>query len=86
VPSAAVQIGQNGQQVYVVKPDMTAQLRPVTIERTVDNDSVVTSGLKEGETVVVDGQFRVISGQLVEIKKTQGATVSAAPKQQKKSE
>jgi multidrug efflux system membrane fusion protein len=87
VPSAAVQNGQTGQQVYVVKPDMTAELRPVSIERTVDNDSVVASGLSEGETVVVDGQFRVVSGQPVEIKTASGATVPAAvPKKKKKSE
>ena len=86
VASAAVQNGQTGQHVFVVKPDMIAELRPVSIERTVGSDSVVTSGLNEGETVVVDGQFRVVSGKLVEIKRAPGAPVPAAPKQKNNTE
>ncbi len=85
VPSAAVQNGQNGQHVFVVKKDHTAELRAVTIERTVDNDSVVRSGLVEGEIVVVDGQFRVAAGKPVEIKSAPGEQVTVTPKKKKKS-
>jgi multidrug efflux system membrane fusion protein len=68
VPSSAVQTSQTGQHVYVVKEDKTAELRPVVIERTYENVAVVTKGLTDGETVVVDGQLRVIPGRPVEIK------------------
>jgi multidrug efflux system membrane fusion protein len=85
VPSAAVQNGQNGQHVFVVKKDQTAELRAVIIERTVDNDSVVSSGLIEGETVVVDGQFRVAAGKPVEIKPAPGEQVTVTQKKKKKS-
>lgn len=87
VPSAAIQNGQNGQYVFVVKEDLTAELRPVVIERTVENDAVITSGLKDGETVVIDGQFRVTAGHPVEIKHPAAPgspDAPAAPKRKKK--
>jgi multidrug efflux system membrane fusion protein len=84
VPSAAIQNGQNGPYVFVVKEDMTAELRPVTVERTVEADAVIAAGLKEGETVVIDGQFRVAAGQQVEIKPAAGTDAPAAPKRKKK--
>lgn len=62
VPAKAVQIGQKGTYVYVVKEDLAAELRPVTVSDTVDNRSVVKSGLKPGETIVIEGQSRVIPG------------------------
>ena len=73
VPSSAIQTSQTGQYVYVIKADKTAELRPVVIERFSDNDAVIGKGLTEGETVVVDGQLRVIPGKPVDIK-TPGAT------------
>lgn len=73
VASSAIQTSQTGQYVYVIKADKTAELRPVVIERFSDNDAVIGKGLTEGETVVVDGQLRVIPGKLVDIK-TPGAT------------
>jgi len=84
VPSAAVQNGQNGPYVLVVRKDLTAEMRPVTIERTVDTDSVVATGLTEGETVVVDGQFRVVAGGPVEIKSPAEAGAPAPKKSRKK--
>lgn len=68
VASSAVQTSQTGQHVFVVRPDKIAELRDVTIERSLDADSVVTKGLAEGEVVVTDGQLRVIPGKPVEIK------------------
>ena len=68
IASSAVQTSQTGQHVFVVKPDNTAELRPVTIERTLDADAVVTKGLAEAEVVVTDGQLRVIPGKPVEVK------------------
>jgi multidrug efflux system membrane fusion protein len=68
VPSTAVQNGQRGLQAFIIRPDNTAELRNVTIARTWENDTVVASGLKEGETVVVDGQIRLRKDSLVEFK------------------
>jgi multidrug efflux system membrane fusion protein len=68
VPSQAVQTGQNGQFVYVVKPDQIAEERPVTIGITYQGETVVQSGLKAGETVVTDGQLRLAPGVKVNIK------------------
>jgi multidrug efflux system membrane fusion protein len=73
IASSAVQTSQTGQHVYVVSGDRMAELRPVGVERSYDGLSVVTSGLKEGETVVIDGQLRVIPGRAVEIKQPAGA-------------
>ena len=71
VPSQAVQNGQQGQFVYVVKEDSTAEVRPVTVQRTANNSSVV-DGVKPGETVVTDGQLRLVAGTKVQIKETTG--------------
>jgi multidrug efflux system membrane fusion protein len=79
VASSAVQTSQTGQHVYVVSAERIAELRPVTIERTFEGLAVVTSGLKEGETVVIDGQLRVIPGRPVEIK-TPGAAAAGSGK------
>jgi len=80
VASSAVQNSQTGQHVFVVKPpDNIAEMRPVTIERTLDADSVVTKGLEEGEIVVVDGQLRVIPGKPVEIKAADAPAAAGGP-------
>ena len=68
VPSQAVQTGQQGSFVFVVQPSMKAEIRPVVIGESIDNQTVVTSGLKAGETVVTDGQLRLIPGSTVTIK------------------
>ncbi len=68
VPSQAVQTGQNGQFVYVVKPDQTAEQRPIVIGLAYQGNTVVQSGLKTGETVVTDGQLRLAPGVAVNIK------------------
>ena len=68
VPSQAVQTGQQGSFVFVVQPSMKAEIRPVVIGESIDNQTVVTSGLKPGETVVTDGQLRLIPGATVTIK------------------
>jgi multidrug efflux system membrane fusion protein len=66
VPSPAVQNGQDGTQVFVVKPDQTVELRNIKVDR-VDGDlTVVAGGLKDGETVVTDGQIRLVPGAKIE--------------------
>ena len=65
VPSVAVQNGQQGQFVFVMAGDKTVSVRPVTVSRTRGDVSVVTNGLKAGETVVTDGQLRLMPGSRV---------------------
>lgn len=67
-PAAAVQTGQQGQYVYVVKDDQTVELRPVTVARTNGDEAVIGSGLKGGETIVLDGQLRLTPGAKVTAK------------------
>jgi multidrug efflux system membrane fusion protein len=62
VPSQAIQNGPKGQYVYVVKPDGTAELRAIVVERTEGEQTVVAKGLEAGETVVTTGQLRVVPG------------------------
>jgi multidrug efflux system membrane fusion protein len=68
VPSQAIQSGQEGQFVWVVKPDLTVETRPVETERGLDGDVIVKKGLQAGERVVTDGQIRLVKGAQVEIK------------------
>ena len=68
VPSQAVQTGQDGDFIYVVKPDQIVEQRPVTIGITSQGGTVVQSGLKAGETVVTDGQLRLAPGVKVNVK------------------
>jgi membrane fusion protein, multidrug efflux system len=69
VPSQSVQTGQMGKYVFVVKPDSTADLRPVTAGQTVQGATVIEKGVAPGETVVTDGQLLLAPGSKVEIKK-----------------
>lgn len=68
VPASAIQTDQNGQHVFVVKPDNTAEFRRVTVERAAEPYAVIKDGLKEGETVVIDGQLRVVPGGPVQVR------------------
>jgi multidrug efflux system membrane fusion protein len=68
VPSQAVQTGQNGSFIYVVKPDQTVEERPVTNSITYQGETVVENGIRAGETVVTDGQLRLVPGVKVDIK------------------
>jgi multidrug efflux system membrane fusion protein len=68
VPAPAVMTGQQGTYVYTVDTANTAKQRPVQVARTVDSLSVIASGLKDGERVIVDGQSRLVPGSKVVIK------------------
>lgn len=72
-PSKAIQINQRGHYVWVVKPDMSAELRPVTIGPEVGDTTVISRGLEPGERIVVDGQLRLFPGSKV-------APLDGAPK------
>jgi RND family efflux transporter MFP subunit len=64
VPATALQVSQAGSFVFVVKDDV-ATVRPVKVERTVDGQSAIESGLEEGEAVVTDGQLLLSNGTRV---------------------
>src|SRR5436190_10207779 len=68
LPAPAVMTGQQGTYVYTIDSTLTARQRPVQVARTVDTLSIIASGLREGERVVVDGQSRLIPGSKVTIK------------------
>jgi multidrug efflux system membrane fusion protein len=60
VPSQAVQTGTHGDFIYVVRSNSTVEQRPVKVARTLDGDAVISSGIVPGETVVIDGQLRLV--------------------------
>ena len=80
VPSQAIQTGQQGPYVFIVKPDLTVESRAVVVGRTTDGETVIQTGLRADEKVVTDGQIRLYPGARVEIKSTN----SASPPKNKK--
>jgi multidrug efflux system membrane fusion protein len=66
VPSQAVQTGQNGQFVFVVKQDSTVEQRPITVAQRMGDDVVIGKGLTPGETIVTEGQLRLEQGTRVQ--------------------
>lgn len=70
VPSQAVQAGQQGDYVFVVKQDKTVDVRQVKVGQTVNNSTEILQGLTGGETVVTDGQVRLVPGTKVYFTKT----------------
>ncbi|MGC8723366.1 MAG: efflux RND transporter periplasmic adaptor subunit [Acidobacteriota bacterium] len=83
VPDKAVQEGQQGTYLFVVKPDRTVEMRPVTVGQRRNDEAIIEKGLQAGEEVVTDGQLRLFPGAKVEIKSgpapTQDAGSSPAP-------
>ena len=74
VPSQAVQSGQQGSQfVFVVKPDSTVDSRRVTVKRVQGSEAIVSEGLRAGESVVIDGQPRLVAGAKVEVRQPERA-------------
>jgi multidrug efflux system membrane fusion protein len=76
VPSQAIQTGQEGPYVFVVKPDLTVESRQVVAGRTVNDETVIEDGLQADERVVTDGQLRLYPGAKVEIKMPDSATAT----------
>jgi multidrug efflux system membrane fusion protein len=69
VPSVAVQNGQQGTFVFVVKPDQTVEMRPVTVQRVSASETVLASGgVQPGDTVVTDGHLRLVPGSRISVK------------------
>lgn len=67
IPAVAVQRGAQGSFVYVVKPDQTVSVRPVTVGATQGDDAAIETGVAPGELVVVDGADKLRDGSKVEL-------------------
>jgi multidrug efflux system membrane fusion protein len=71
-PNTAVQNGPNGQYVFIVRPDMTVEVRNIKMSRSEGDDAIVASGLSPGEQVVTVGQLRLAPGMKVTVGKAVG--------------
>jgi len=76
VPTQAVQTGQEGSYVYVVRPDMTVDYRLLELGRTIEQEVVVKRGLGSGEKVVTEGQLRLAPGVQVKVAESAGGKAS----------
>ena len=81
VPSQAVQAGQEGVYVYVVKPDRSVESRTVVTGSRVDQDVVIQSGLQAGETVVTEGHLRLAPGMRVQPRDQKGVALKDRKKE-----
>jgi multidrug efflux system membrane fusion protein len=72
IPAQALQTGQQGAFVFVVKPDQTVDTRRVVVARTQGSETILTSGVEAGESVVTDGQPRLVQGAKVEVRTATG--------------
>jgi multidrug efflux system membrane fusion protein len=84
IPSEAVQVGQEGQHVFVVKPDNSVEVRPVVVARTTEGEAIIAKGLQPGEQIVREGQFLLGPESRIEIKG--GKTTEAGEAKQEKGE
>jgi multidrug efflux system membrane fusion protein len=75
VPARAVQRGPNGDYLFVIKPDMTVELRDVQVAQVENDVAEISKGLATGDRIVVDGQYRLDAGSRVN---PQTPTASAA--------
>jgi multidrug efflux system membrane fusion protein len=75
IPSQAIQAGQQGSFVYVVKSDQTVEPRPVLVGQTFGSKVIVEKGVQPGETVVVDGQSRLFPGAKIATSTAAGSEV-----------
>lgn len=84
IPTAAIQTGAPGDFVYLIRPDMTVAVHPVTLGPGNGTDTVVSSGLKAGDQVVTDGVDRLSDGARIRLKRSHArpavpASTAAAP-------
>jgi multidrug efflux system membrane fusion protein len=63
--------------VYVVKPDNSVEIRPVTVAMAMGSKTVIASGVAPGDTVVTDGQLRIFPG--VKVQAVDSAKLGAGP-------
>ena len=79
VPATAVQAGQKGDYVFVVKDDSSVALRLVKIARVVGGTTIIAEGLAPGESVVVTGQIRLDDGSKIQIQQPQPQPAGEQP-------
>jgi multidrug efflux system membrane fusion protein len=79
IPAAAVQTGQQGTYVFVVRPDGTVESRPVVVARQVGEEVVLARGVAPGEPVVTEGQLRLTAGARVEVQAPAASPPSPPP-------
>jgi membrane fusion protein, multidrug efflux system len=84
VPSEAVQVGQEGQHVFVIKADNSVEVRPVVVSRTDGGEAVIAKGLQAGEQIVREGQFLLGPESRIEVK--DGKTTEAGELKKEKGE
>ncbi len=77
LPNQAVQTGQDGQFVFVVKPDNTVDQQPIVTGQRVGDDVVVEKGLQAGQVVVTEGQLRLEAGTKVQVGDGRGGAAGA---------
>jgi multidrug efflux system membrane fusion protein len=82
VPAPVVQQGPNGAYAYVIKADGTVAVRPLKVSQISDGEALIDSGLKAGEQVVVDGQYRLQPGTRVTILHGEAADEAALQQSQ----
>jgi multidrug efflux system membrane fusion protein len=73
IPAQALQTGQDGPFVFLIKPDLTVTARPVVVDRTMADIAVIRSGLNVGDRVVTSGQLRLVEGARVEVRPAEPA-------------
>jgi multidrug efflux system membrane fusion protein len=81
VPTVSIQRGPQGTYVYVLKPDNTVELRPVSVAMIADTDAMIQSGIAPGEKVIVDGMSRLQNGSAVTTGAANQSAATAAPQQ-----
>ena len=79
VPTSAVQTGQCGTFVFVVRGDSTVEMRPVSVGANVHERTVLSEGVQAGEVVVTDGQLRLTPGAKVRSKDNANAEAASPP-------
>jgi membrane fusion protein, multidrug efflux system len=65
VPASVVQQGPKGAYAYIINPNNTVEIRPVTVAQIADGQALINSGLTAGEQVVVSGQYKLQAGTAV---------------------
>jgi multidrug efflux system membrane fusion protein len=78
IPAAALQRGPDGMFVYIVKPDSTVALQPVTVANNSETVAIVTQGLEPGQQVVTSNSFRLQPGTLVRVRAEEQKRSTAA--------
>jgi multidrug efflux system membrane fusion protein len=79
VPSQAVQRGQKGDYLFVVKPDMTVEMRSIETGQRLDGETVIRKGVAVGDKVVTDGQLRLFPGAKIEIADARASAEKSKP-------